>query len=485
MQRDSTIKGALFLSISSFLFILSGYLTNIMLGRYLGPKDYGSYGIIISLISIINITQTAGLPQALSKFIAEDSNKSEAILKKTLTLQILSNLTIAVLFFLLAYPIASILNDNKLTIYLQISSLIFPFYGIYALYTGYYNGLQNFTKQSLINNIYYFSKTILVLVLGYYYHLIGAIVGFVIAPIFTFFARLHIPKKTEYKFNYKKLILFSLPLIGFAIFSSIEQSIDLLLVKMLLLNNNDPGYYTASQNIARIPYVGLSAFSIILLPSISRSVSNKNMHTRTKIIIEESFRYIMMLILPVTLLISAKSAEIIEILFSREYLPASESLSILIFGYAALGVYTALANILIGAGRPLVSLATSILCVILTTSLCFMLIPSLGLNGAAISTSIGSSFALITAGVLIYKGFTVLISTKSAINIIFSSIVIFAIAKLVAVPLIILPVFLTLLLILYLIILIFFKEIKEDDWSRVKRILPYKLVNQFSDSKRR
>src|SRR5262249_32395015 len=54
-------RGTLFLTISSFFFMVSGYLVNIWLGKTLGPKVYGLYGIIITLMTIVNITQTSGL----------------------------------------------------------------------------------------------------------------------------------------------------------------------------------------------------------------------------------------------------------------------------------------------------------------------------------------------------------------------------------------------------------------------------------------
>src|SRR6266568_179226 len=106
--------------------MLSGYLINIWLGRYLGPAAYGIYGIIISLATIINLTQTTGLPQAVSKYISSDAENSEAIYKTGFVIQLISTSLVSIVFFLFSNAIAHLLKDRTFTPYLQLSALIFP-----------------------------------------------------------------------------------------------------------------------------------------------------------------------------------------------------------------------------------------------------------------------------------------------------------------------------------------------------------------------
>jgi stage V sporulation protein B len=112
-------KGAIYLSLSAFLFMLSGYIANIWLGRHFGPKVYGQYGVIIALISLINIMQTSGLPQALAKFVAENPKEKDGILKSALNIQIISTLSVALLFAAFAPTIATLLKDKELVKYLR------------------------------------------------------------------------------------------------------------------------------------------------------------------------------------------------------------------------------------------------------------------------------------------------------------------------------------------------------------------------------
>src|SRR5882672_10362353 len=166
-MRTKLGRGAIYLTISSIILMIAGYSINIFLGRILGPVGYGTYGIIISLMTAVNLMQTAGLPQAVSKFIAEDESRADAILKSGLAVQIISTILLTFIFFLLARPLALVLHDEKLIPYIQITSFIFPLYGIFALYTGYYNGLHNFKRQAFLNILYAVGKVASILLFVY------------------------------------------------------------------------------------------------------------------------------------------------------------------------------------------------------------------------------------------------------------------------------------------------------------------------------
>lgn len=463
--------GLLYLSISSSLFLISGYIINIWLGRYLGPMSYGVYGIVISLMSIINLVQTTGLPQSLSKYLAENEEKFEEILKSGLILQIVSTFIITIFYFIFSGLIASILKDSSLTPYLQLSAFIFPFYGIYSIYTGYYNGLHNFKRQAVIGIIYSVAKTFFVISLALIFGIKGAISGFIIAPLFAILTGLKLPKLSASIFPYKKLILFSLPILGFAFLATLLQSMDLYFIKALLASDADPGYYTANQNISRIPYFALSAFALVLFPSISRGAAEKNI-IKIRSLIHKSLRIILILLIPGTLLISVTSAQIINLLYSKVYLPAAPSLSVLIFGIGFLTVFTVLANILNGAGEPKKSLWIAGLGVVITAFSCLFMVPKYGLVGAALSTTLGSFVAMVIATYFVYKRFQALVPIKSVIKILFSSFVIYFMAKMITIPILLLPILYVFLFAVYIGILIILKEITFEDWKQVKSLIP-------------
>ena len=68
----STIaKSALWVTISEIIFNLSGFIIHSILGRVLGPADYGRYGLIVTLTTMVIILIGNGIPTAMAKYISE------------------------------------------------------------------------------------------------------------------------------------------------------------------------------------------------------------------------------------------------------------------------------------------------------------------------------------------------------------------------------------------------------------------------------
>jgi stage V sporulation protein B len=480
-MKHSLSRGFILLTIASFFIVVSAYITNILLGRYLGPKDYGIYGLIISLMTGVNIIQNAGLPNAISKFISQDESAVDSILKSGLVLQVISTILITSGYYFSADYIAYVLQDPSLIPYIHISAFIFPVYGIYALYTNYYNGLHKFGKQSVLVIAYSLFKTAFVLAFAFLMHIQGAILGFIVAPLFALFTGFRLPNRNSKFFSYKKLILFSIPLIGFAFLSSLMQSIDLYFIKSLMHSDSSVGYYTANQNITRIPFYALSSLSFVIFPSISKNIG-KNQVENIRQIIHKSLRLILILLIPASTLISFTSAQIIHLLFSDAYLPGTSSLAILIYGSGFFTIFTILANILNGADKPGKSVATSFIGVVVIAVSCVMLIPKYGLIGAAVSTLIGSFVSMAITSLLVYRMFHTLINPVSLIKISLASLLIGFISYLIPEKPILLPFTYSFLFLIYFFILYVFKEITNKDFLLINSILPTKFKIRIYES---
>jgi stage V sporulation protein B len=464
-------KGALYLSISSIILMLVGYIVNIFLGRTLGPAEYGTYGILISLVTAVNLMQTAGLPQAVSKFIAENDTHANSILKSGLIIQIISTLVMTCSFFLLANPLALLLHDQRLVSYIQLASLIFPFYGIFAFYTGYYNGLHNFKRQAYLNIIFAIVKLIAVIGLVFFFHLFGIIWGLIIAPFVAFLFGLRLPKQTLLHFSYKRLIVFSLPLIGLAIFSNLLQSIDLFFIKSLLQDNALTGFYTANQNIAEIPFFAITSLAAVLLPGISKSVS-QNRYEQTQTIITKFLWVTLLLLLPSIFFISATSKELITFLYSSAYQAGSASLAILAIGSCFFTIFIVLTMIMSGAGSPRIAFYLSAAGLLLNAVLCAFFIPTWKLEGAALATSVTAFLVMIISFIWLYKKFHVFLPMKSLLKISIASFIVSLLTKLITIPIATLPLFYIFLFLCYFLLLYFMKEISKDDFILAKSFLP-------------
>jgi len=61
--------------------MISGYVIYFGLARLLGPALYGIYGIVLFLISIVNVIVASRVSQAISKYVSAGENVE--IIKRT------------------------------------------------------------------------------------------------------------------------------------------------------------------------------------------------------------------------------------------------------------------------------------------------------------------------------------------------------------------------------------------------------------------
>lgn len=470
-MKTSLKKGTIYLTISALIFMISGYVVNFWLGRSLGPTQYGVYGVLISLITAVNITQGNGLPQTISKFIAEDEEKAESILWSSLIIQIFSTIAVSILLFVSSGIIAGFLRDNSLVPYMQLSAAIFPLYGMYSLYLGYYNGLHLFKKQAFINVIYAIGKCVFIISLVHIWGLYGAILGFILSSFIGLIAGIHIPQKINRAFPIKPLILFSIPLIGYAIVSTLQLSIDLFFLKSLYHSSQGIGYYTANQNITRIPLFGFSALSEVLLPAISKSIG-QNLHSKIQLVTDQAIRFTFLLLTPTIILIAITSKQVLTLLFSSAYQLGASSLSILIFGTGLYTLYNIISNILSGAGKPNTPFGISIVGLIITSFFCYILIPFSGLIGAALATTIGSFISLLLGCFFLYRQINVSLPISSLAKISLSGSIILLLGIYIQVSLIFTPILYVILSLVYIGALYLLKEITHEDIVFIRSLIP-------------
>ncbi len=473
-MKTGLARGSFYLAISSLLFMASGYIIHVWLGQHLGPESYGVYGVVIQVMTALNMIHYVGVPQAVSRVIAQDEARADAVLRTGLILQVGSTVLIAVGFYLAAGPVAMLLNDASLTPYFRISALVLVPYSAMTLYmTGYYNGLHHFRRQALMNGAYSVAKTVAVIGLVYVFHIYGAILGFVISPLIALLFGLHWPRLRGERYPYAPLVRFSLPLIFFSFLSTLQLSVDLLFVKALLKNDVAAGYYTANQNIARLPYFAFTALAYVLLPGISRSVSRDTVDDTGRLI-SRSLRYAFLLLVPGTAFIAADSAELLDILYGPEYLAAAPSLSLLVVGLGFLTLFALLSNVLSGAGSPGLAMVLAGLGLLTTVGFCYVLIPPLGLSGAALATTLGSLLAVATAAAAVYRRFRTVIPVYSVVRIVAAGVPVYLAARIVSVPLALLPVMYAALFFMYLLILRATMELTHWDAVQLRALLPFR-----------
>src|SRR3989344_1330753 len=97
-------QALVWLTISEIIFNAAGYVIHSALGRILGPEDYGRYGLVVTLTTMVIMLIGNGIPTAMSKYISEifesAPEKILGIKRQAVRLQILVMALVAVAFYL-------------------------------------------------------------------------------------------------------------------------------------------------------------------------------------------------------------------------------------------------------------------------------------------------------------------------------------------------------------------------------------------------
>lgn len=479
-QPTSPAKGLIYLTLSKFFFIISGYGIYFGLTRLLGPERFGIYSVVISLISVFNTVLITGTIQAVSKFVSEEPKFAEAVKNEALKIQFILGGSIFIIYFLSANLIALFFKDPCLTFYFRLSSPIIIFYSFYAAFVGYFNGLKHFKKQAFLDMTFSTIKLILILTFVYLgYSVTGAITGFISAAfiILLISALLGRFEPTNLSFQAKKIFHFEALIMIFTLIIALLMNVDLFLVKALSplkVANSNAGYYTAALTIARVPYQAIISLTYVLFPLISRAtfVSDK---TKTTSYISNAFRYSYILLFGLVVLISSNSKQIISLLYTDRYLAGSQPLSILTFGLLFFSLFIISANIISASGRPQISLRFGIITLLTAIGLNYLLIPKLHLVGAALATTFTLLGGLLICLSYIKRRFGVIMPGRSFLKISICGIVIYLISFSFEASRLFLLLKLAALAILYFLLLSFIKELKKEDIQRFKNAFGFSI----------
>ena len=473
-KEENTLKGFIYLSASNFFFVVTSYCIYFGLGRILGPEEFGIYGIVTAFISILTIVLVSGPQQAVAKFVAENPSAAQTVKKGALKFQYIFGVVTFILCFLFAGLIARLLNDSSLKGYLRVMSFVCLFHPISAVFLGMFLGLRRYGTQAFMDSSYSLLRT--VLILGFAFlsaSALNALWGFVLSTsLFSLLLYLFWGgNKGEGEFDGKRFFNFILPYTTFIFVTNLILNIDLLMLKALspkALSNLYGGYYTAASTLARIPYFFTTALSLVILPLISQATSLKD-HESAKRYVEKSLRYTLILLVPVSFLISPTAKELMELLYSSNYLPAGESLSILVFGLALFGLFSILTTIVSAAGKPKICLYFALIVLFLDIWLNYLFIPRYEMKGAALATTI--SLCVGVSGISLYcrKYFKTFLSWLSILKILLSGVVIFVLAKLFSISGGLIILFYLTLFLIYTLCLFIMGELRKEDFLYFKR----------------
>jgi len=479
MTSETTARGTVLLVLSKALFLMGSVLIHVFLGRYLGPRGYGQYGLVMSILIWFEVVINSAVPWAVSKVISERKTLARSVFLQGIGLQLTFSVVVLAIFLVLAPSLARVFGDDSIRLLLWWVALDIPFYALLSVVLTYFNGLQRFGRQGLvsISRILFKALATVFLVLGGY-DIVGALTANIIASALALTAGLfllRLPRSFPEKVRLIDRVLnFGLPYTLFLLSAQLLLSIDLWSVKILVDDPAAAGFYTSAQTISRVPYFLFLGLTTALFPALSHSVSSGQVEA-SRVQVRQAMRLQALVLLPAGAVVSGSSGAVVKLLFGNDFQPAVGPLILLFWGMILFTCFYNLAVILSVTGRPLTALGFSLVCIAGDALLNWLLVPRMGLMGAALATALTSLAGTVALAALVTIRFGGLLSMRTLIKLVAAAGLIFALSTLLDLEGPLLVVEGVVLFGIYLGSVVILKEVHRGDLNRLTALWPSSL----------
>lgn len=334
-----------------------GYVVTVVSARILAGRtgEYALFGVILTVLSLVNLTQTQGVPNALAQRIAADPGSAGATWRAATTVQWRASAVGVVVLALLAAPLALALGDHRLLAGLLLAALAVPGYGAFSQIGGYLQGRRSFGAYAATLGGYSIVRVALVLVALELAGVNGAIVAIALAPLVVVAGAWRLVPRgapRDPAIRPRDLLAFSAGSAGLAILLTALLSVDLLIVRGATLAGaaHQADLYAAAENVARVPYYLALALGAVLFPAAAAAIGRADAASIARLV-GDGIEGAIAVVLPVSVILAGGAAPLVRLFFPASLAGADRPLQLLAPAFGALAVAGVLASIANGAGR--------------------------------------------------------------------------------------------------------------------------------------
>ncbi len=387
-MSDYTKKTLGVLSTQVFIFPLS-MISGILIARYLGPSGKGVLAIMLLVSTVIKLLGGMGMEFSNVYFTSKKPTRFHEIFSNNLLIWIASSAFFALIALLLRdYVLSRFLPgfDSKM---FNLAVLIFPF----LLWSGYAltlcQGLERFFKFNMLRIIEPVTRLVgLILLVVILRRGItgGAHAIFLSYFVPTVLSFLILAKHVKSKLSIEKKLLGESIKYGMKgqigiFFQFFNYRLDMFLVNYFL-DINAVGLYSVSVTIAELLWYVPNSISLTLFPRVSRKERTPASEFTGRV----SRNSIAVMLLS-ALVLGLLGQYLIPVLYGNDFVQSILPLQILLPGIIAFGLVKILTNHLHGMGKPYYGSIVTICSLVLTLVFDMLLIPRIGILGAAIATT--------------------------------------------------------------------------------------------------
>lgn len=405
-QGGITLIGRLISKLFGFLFLA-------VVTRLVSPSVYGVYTLALSIIVVITSLAHLSLHKSLDYFLPQFLDVDQFARARGLLVQVVGyslgfSIVAAVALWLLADQIANLFNTRGLTALLSVFTLAIPLRTLNDVLMSFYNSIKVLKYRVYTQSITLPSLKfgVVLLLLPYGFDEFGILTAYISGLILAIVIGSALVVKSEdwlrsfelEKVSVRRVMSYSAPLAFAGIIYSIVGYVDFFIIGYFR-NPSDVGVYRVSYFLTANLVIFLSSFAPIFKPMIAESKDNSEALQSTYRL---ATRWATILTFPAAITLALAPITYLTLLFDASYAVTPYVVMILTVGYLVNAGVGPEGMMLEGLGYTRLTLVNTTVMILLNVILDILLVPVIGIVGAAIGTSVAMATAVILAVFEIY-----------------------------------------------------------------------------------
>ncbi|MDO9626581.1 MAG: flippase [Methanobacteriaceae archaeon] len=376
------------LMIASLFTNIMAFLWTIYTASYLGTVGFGILSAALALTGIFSVLADLGLSTYSTREVAKDNDKTKKYLSNIALIKVfLAIFTFIVLYLTIMlkdYPAQSVDVILIIGIYMIFTSFT-------ALFNAIFQGHQRMEFQT-IGSIINSSLLLFGILLAIY--LKGDIITISLAYLFASIITLaYSIIVTSWKFTvpsfefdmkfWKKTIINALPFGITGVFTTIYFWIDSVMLSFMQ-GDAAVGLYNAPYKLLLVMLSIYSVYMLALFPFMSQFYVDSS--DALKLTYRRSYKYMLILSLPVAVGTTILAQEIILFIYTPQYLPSVLALQILIWSIVFMFINGLSANLLGSIDKQLAVTKITGIGAVVNVGINLVIIPIFSFYGASVAT---------------------------------------------------------------------------------------------------
>ncbi|MFC1951161.1 flippase [Chloroflexota bacterium] len=363
--------------------------------RWLDASLYGDWSIIYVSITLLGPLAALAMEPTLIRFLSSEKNLKtlrEDFLSVLFTVLISGTMVSLILFLCSDIFATAMLHDINSSSLIKIGSFAVLTQALYVITVVFFRlrrQMKRYSTLIMLKPITELVLTVIFLSLGWAIKgvLIAILVSDILCILFALFLILR-----QIGFNFPRFtrirgyLRYGLPIIPNEAMIWIITFSDRYLIGYFM-EAEDVGIYTAAYRICNIIYLIPAILRVALFPTIAKLFDENNIE-KTKTYLKYTLKYLMILSIPAAAGISILAMPLIKLFSAPEFVTGSAVMPYVSFGFVLFGAYHICVYTIYLANKTYWALRLLGISALLNIILNIVMIPHLGVVGAAIATLI-------------------------------------------------------------------------------------------------